>query len=190
MKTKSILIILLICPLFLLIGREISRAPATSSVNSLLINGLPLDSDTLSFKSQGVLSIVEGELRWSRHKTMPYQSLLAMGDSMQQQPMLHAEIWPTAWVRDEVIDVDLSAHRPVPFRVSLRRGGNVLKQWPASSQKSVYSVKLIDIWLSARLGDELVVEPIIGSGPNALGSQKKRVLKLQKVTRPIMTGGC
>ncbi|HEX9956139.1 MAG TPA: hypothetical protein VGA96_02745 [Fibrella sp.] len=187
MKTKSILIILLICPLFLLIGREISTAPAARYVNSLIINGQPLDSDTLSFNSQGVLSIVEGELRWSRHKTMPYQSLIARGDSVQHLG-LKAEIWPAAWVRDEVIDVNRSEHKPVPFRVSLRRAGNVLKQWPASSQKSVYSVKLIDIWSSARLGDELVVEPLIGSPPQSVDIRGKRVLKLEKVNRPMPSG--
>ena len=185
MKT---LISLLIGAFFLLAGEEISPPKSSPYVSTLTVNGLPLDSDTLSFNSQGVLAIVEGELKWSRRKTMPYQSLV-VGDSIQTHPQLNlqAEIWPSAWVRDQVVDLHPSTHKPVLFRVSLMRGGVVLKKWPVSRQ-GVYSVSLIDIWSLARLGDELVVEPMIGSRPRSVGARGKRVLKLEKVNRPMQAG--
>jgi hypothetical protein len=38
------------------------------------------------------------------------------------------------------------------------------------------------------LGDELVVEPLIGSPPQSVDIRGKRVLKLEKVNRPMPSG--
>jgi hypothetical protein len=185
----KILISLLLGALFLL-HAETSKTPASGSyVNTLTVNGLPLDSDSLSFRSEGVLAIVEGDLRWSRRKAMPYQSLVSSDSTQSHQHMNpQAEIWPSAWVRDQVIDLTPSNHKPVLFRVSLRRGGSVLKKWPVRGSQGVYALPLAEIWVTAQLGDELVVEPMIGSAPQPVEVRGKRVLKLEKLNRPIQRG--
>lgn len=190
----KILICLLTSTLFLLAGKD--TPPLKSTIYSTLtVNGFPLGSDSLSFNSSGTLALVEGVIRWSKRKAVPYQELV-QGDLVQHQqlPTLlirNAEIWPAAWLRDMVVDPSPSTHKPIPVRVSLRRGGVVLRQWPAKPGKQVYSLPLAEVWPSARLGDELVVEPVRGSAPHSKSVENhgKRVMKLEKVNRPI-TAGC
>ncbi len=70
-------------------------------------------------------------------------------------------------------------HKPVLFRVLLRRAGKVVKQWPESQTEGMYSVQLDELWLDARLGDELIVEPFDASNPQSVDSPGKRVIQLR-----------
>ncbi|HEY0109363.1 MAG TPA: hypothetical protein VGB67_07010 [Fibrella sp.] len=70
-------------------------------------------------------------------------------------------------------------HKPVLFRVSLRRSGKVVKQWPANQTDGMYSLQLDELWLDARLGDELIVEPVDASKSQSTESPGKRVIQLR-----------
>lgn len=195
MKTSPTTVTWLLFTLLLLHGQGIAEQKGNVYRSSLTVNGQPLDSDTLAFTSRGVLALVEGDLHWSKRQAMPYQSLLKLGGSAQQQdPAINkavvrqAEIWPSAWLYTVVVDPEPSKHKPVLFRVSLRRGGTVLRQWPTNPKEHVYSVQLDDVWRYARLGDELVVEPLTSATLQPVVNQGKRVLKLEKLNRPMVDG--
>ncbi|WP_375446536.1 hypothetical protein [uncultured Fibrella sp.] len=70
-------------------------------------------------------------------------------------------------------------HKPLLFRVALRRAGNVVKQWPSNETEGLYSVQLEDLWSAARLGDELIVEPVNALAPQSVENPGRRVIKLQ-----------
>lgn len=74
-----------------------------------------------------------------------------------------------------------SAHKSVAFRVSLRRAGTIIRQWPAAHEKGVYSVQLADFWSYAQLGDELVVDPVDGPAFESGENPGRRVIKLRSV---------
>lgn len=201
MKMKSILFLLLICPVCLLIGRAISTKTTGSNANSLTVNGRALNYDTFTLNSGGILAVVEGNLRITKDRAMPYQSLLMQGEVLSKQaPITHAEgasvrqsaeLWPTTWLRGELGDAQSAERRPVPFRVTLQRNGTVLKQWPANAAETIESIQLNEIWPSARLGDELIVEPLSKSGAPLAGKSEKRVIKLKKVDPALLAGeGC
>lgn len=69
--------------------------------------------------------------------------------------------------------------KPMLFRVTLRRAGVAVQQWPAAGRvEGVYSVQLNEIWPLAHLGDELVVEPVGNSIHQETYSRGKRVFRL------------
>ena len=69
--------------------------------------------------------------------------------------------------------------KPVQFQVSLRRAGRVVNQWPAAKTEGIYSVQLEDLWRDARIGDELIVEPVDADKNQSAEQSGKRVIKLQ-----------
>ncbi|GAB3011139.1 hypothetical protein [Spirosoma pulveris] len=69
-------------------------------------------------------------------------------------------------------------HKPMPFRVTLRRAGTAVQQWPAKGKEGVYSVPLEEIWPVARPGDELLVEPVGTDIKQEAYSRGKRVIQL------------
>ncbi|RYF63601.1 MAG: hypothetical protein EOO39_28230 [Cytophagaceae bacterium] len=70
-------------------------------------------------------------------------------------------------------------HKPVLFRVALRRAGNVVKQWPSNEKEGLYSVQLEDLWSAAQLGDELIVEPFDPVKQQPIDHSGKRVIQLR-----------
>lgn len=84
--------------------------------NPLTINGHPLNNDTLSPDSRGVLAVVDGDPASQRHK-------------------------------------------PVSFRVWLRRAGVIVRLGASSETRVVQSVQLAKLLRFAQFGDELIVEP-------------------------------
>ncbi|MEZ0484640.1 hypothetical protein [Fibrella aquatica] len=70
-------------------------------------------------------------------------------------------------------------HKPVLFRVALRRAGKVVKQWPANETEGLYSVQLEELWPSARLGDELIVETFDPATPQPIDHPGRRVVPLR-----------
>jgi len=183
MKTKLLAFILLLCPLFLLVGRSISKNKA---VTSLTVNGRPLNYELFTLNNPGALGAIEGDLKVLEDRAMPYQSLLLQGGSTPQDATVSAdstfqaaELWPGSWLRGEVADEQALKHKLVPFRVSLRRNGALVKQWPANAEETVESIQLKEIWPSARIGDELIVEPTGGS--QSVENSGRRVIQLKKV---------
>lgn len=71
---------------------------------------------------------------------------------------------------------ELPKRRPVPFRVLLRRAGVIVGQWPCGNADESYAVQLHDFMPLARLGDELVVEPV-----RETDQQGKRVIKIKNI---------
>ncbi len=57
-------------------------------------------------------------------------------------------------------DLRSANHKQVPFRVSIRRNGKIVRQWPAGNAKEHYALQLNTMMPFVRFGDELVVEPI------------------------------
>ncbi|MEZ0541317.1 hypothetical protein [Fibrella arboris] len=76
-------------------------------------------------------------------------------------------------------DPQSANHKPVAFRVSLRRAGTVVRQWPANQTETVYSLQVDEIWPNAQLGDELIVEPANCPADGSTGCRGKQVLKMQ-----------
>ncbi|MEZ0484639.1 hypothetical protein [Fibrella aquatica] len=189
MKTKLLLSLLLLFPLCLLIGRSISK---TTVNTSLTVNGRPINYEIFTLNHPGVLTVIEGDLKVLEDRAMPYQSLLLQGGSAPQDAsgsansaFQAAEVWPSAWIRGEVADDQATKREVVPFRVSLRRSGAVVQQWPANASETVEAIQLKEIWLSAQLGDELIVEPVGRSGAQLVDKTDKQVIKLKKVD-PIL----
>jgi len=85
--------------------------------NPVTVNGRPVDYGAFSIHTQGVMAMVEGDLRSANHKQ-------------------------------------------VPFRVSIRRNGKIVRQWPSGNAKDHYSLQLQTLMPFVRFGDELVVEPV------------------------------
>ncbi|XWW46820.1 hypothetical protein JYG30_05015 [Fibrella sp. USSR17] len=186
MKTKIMLFILLLCPLCLLIGRSVSKT--TPVKTSLTVNGRPVNYELFTLNNPGVLGVIEGDLKMLDDRAMPYQSLLLQGGSTASvgadSVFQAAELWPGSWLRGEVADEQALKHKLVPFRVSLRRNGSVVKQWPTDAAETVESIQLKEIWPSARIGDELIVEPTAGSGAQSVSG--KQVIKLKKVDPALL----
>lgn len=103
--------------------------PATAQLqanmywNPVTVNGHPIDYGAFSIHTQGVMALVQGDLRSPRHKK-------------------------------------------VPFRVSIRRDGKIVRQWPAGNAANHYALQLNTLMPFVRFGDELVVEPV-GAGSNS-----------------------
>lgn len=57
-----------------------------------------------------------------------------------------------------VSETGSSRRRLTPFRVQLRRGKTVVKEWP-SNVPEIYAQSLDEVWPYAQLGDELIIEP-------------------------------
>lgn len=190
MKTKLMLALLLLCPLCLLIGRSISKTKAVKT--SLTVNGRPINYELFTLNNPGVLRVIEGDLKVLDDRAMPYQSLLLQGGSARQEgsgsassAFQTAELWPGSWLLGEVADEQALKHTLVSFRVSLRRNGSVVQQWPTNAEKAVESIQLKEIWPSARIGDELIVEPMGRFGSQSDDNAGKQVIKLKKVD-PIL----
>ena len=66
----------------------------------------------------------------------------------------------------------------IPFRVYLRRDGAIVNNPQCNSSQQVFSIKLPEILKGAKLGDQLIIEPIRSSDRSA-----KRIIK-------IVGGGC
>ncbi|MEZ0541318.1 hypothetical protein [Fibrella arboris] len=186
MKTKLMLALLLLCPLCVLIGRSIAKT--TPVKTSLTVNGRPINYELFTLNNPGVLTVIEGDLKVLEERAMPYQSLLLQGGSARQDASVSAgsafqaaEVWPSTWLRGEVADEQAMKRKAVPFRVLLRRNGSVVKQWPANAEETVESLPLKEIWPSARLGDELIVEPMGRSGSQPDENAGKQAIKLKKV---------
>lgn len=79
-------------------------------------------------------------------------------------------------------DPQSPTHKSRQFRVTLRRGQSTVRQWPANDNEAVYSFQLDDIEPVARLGDELVIEPVTSSpGQRLTYNRGKIVVKLKPV---------
>ncbi|AQG81056.1 hypothetical protein AWR27_18055 [Spirosoma montaniterrae] len=77
-------------------------------------------------------------------------------------------------------------HKPLPFRVYLRRAGAVIRYGASDDTRAVYSAQLHDILPVARLGDELVLEL---AGTQA-GQQVIHVLKLHSFNWLLPEDNC
>ena len=122
------------------------------------------------------LLLLGGQSR-AQYKPDVYANLLTVnGHSFDQ-----TDLWRTSKGVLALVEGDpqVPNHKPVPFRLSLRRAGKVVKHWPAGETEGVYSVQLEDLWLDARPGDELIVEPFDGGELPSAGSPGKRVIKLK-----------
>lgn len=115
----------------------------------------------------------------AQQKATLYANLLLLNG----QPLDYERFWLNSRGVLAVIEGDprSASHNPVPFRVSLRRAGKVLRQWPADSEESAYSVQLDEVWPHAQFGDELVVDPVDGASPQSVRSLEGRVLKINYV---------
>ncbi len=112
---KYILVVLLLSSC--LVQPASAQLQANMYWNPVTVNGHPIDYGAFSIHTQGVLAMIEGDLRSSKHKK-------------------------------------------VPFRVSIRRSGKIIRQWPSGNAADHYSLQLQTLMPFVRYGDELVVEPI------------------------------
>lgn len=117
MKTSITTAILLLW----LTNSATAQLQASSFWNPVTVNGHTIDYNAFSINTQGVLAMVEGDLRSPKHKK-------------------------------------------VPFRVSIRRSGKIVRQWPSGNAADHYSLQLNTVMPFVRYGDELVVEPIVPGG--------------------------
>ena len=70
-------------------------------------------------------------------------------------------------------DLRSPQHKQVPFRVSIRRSGKIVRQWPSGDATKHYSLQLQTMMPFVCFGDELVVEP---AGPD--GQWGKQIIRV------------
>ncbi len=136
MKTGTIALLML-----LWVAKTASAQPEpVIYCNPLTINGHPLNYDTFSLNSRGVLAVVEAASQ---------------------------------------------RHKPVSFRVYLRRAGAIVRQGASNETRDVYSAQLDELLPFARFGDELVIEPT-----QATNQQIRRVIKLKSFNWLVLNDNC
>jgi hypothetical protein len=57
-----------------------------------------------------------------------------------------------------------NAHKPVAFRVYLRRAGTIVEMGASNDKQAVYSAQLAELLAIARGDDELIIEPVSAPG--------------------------
>ena len=65
---------------------------------------------------------------------------------------------------------------PTPFRVYLRRNGEVIQQGVSDTTRSVMSIEVATVLALAKMGDDLVIEPTQAGHASA-----KRIIKVRPV---------
>jgi hypothetical protein len=108
---------------------------------------------------------------WSLHKPKtPYNGITVNGQPLQFNTFY---LYSSGVLALSQGQPQSSERTPVSFRVTLRRGRDVVRQWPSNDGAPLYSLQLDDVWPHAGIGDELVIESV-----GATGTTPKRIIKL------------
>jgi len=112
------------------------QQPAGLYCNPITLNGHPLNIESFTMYTRGVLAVVHGDPASANHK-------------------------------------------PLPFRVYLRRAGTIIRQGASNDTHDVYSVQLQELMPVARAGDELVIDLAGDAKAQAGGRRTQQVIRLK-----------